>query len=124
MIALATIAPVRPDELFRQRQRIQDALAEGSVITVDNGVEVLAAVAAADAAYRAELLPYLFHHLATCQPRDVPQHSEAIVPAVDAAHADTFVVVLERRLANLSVGQTTRVQRVIAKARQAAKQMG
>lgn len=119
MIALAAIAPLRADELFQHRQRIQDALAEGSVITVDNGIKVLAAVAAADDAYRAELLPYLFHHLQICRPKDVPQHAEAILPAVDAAHAEAFVAVLERRLGNLSASQATRVQRVIAQARQA-----
>lgn len=124
MLALATIAPLRADDLYEQRQRIQDAMAEGSVITVDNGVKVLAAVAAADDAYRAELLPYLFHHLQTCRPKDVPQHAEAIVPAVDAAHADAFVAVLERRLANMSASQAARVKRVLAQARQAAKQTG
>ncbi len=117
MLALSTIAPLRADELFRQRQRIQVAMAEGSVITVDNGVKALAAVAAASDAYRAELLPYLLNHLATCRPKDVPQHAEAIVPAVDAAHADAFVSVLERRLANMSASQATRVKRVIAQAR-------
>lgn len=136
MIALATIAPLRPDELFQHRQRIQDALAEGSVtpylrppqvgagVTVDNGVKTLAAVAAAKDTYRAELLPYLFHHLQTCRPKDVPQHAEAILPAVDAAHADAFVAVLERRLGSMSASQAARVQRVIAQARQVAKEMG
>lgn len=124
MIALATIASLRPDELFQQRQRIQDALAEGSVITVDNGVKVLAAVAAASDAYRADLLPYLLQHLQTCRPKDAPQHAEAIVPAVDAAHAEAFVAVLERRLVNMSAGQATRVQRVIAQARQLARKTG
>lgn len=124
MLALATIAPLRADDLYEQRRRIQDAMAEGSVITVDNGVKVLAAVAAADNAYRAELLPNLFHHLQTCRPKDVPQHSEAIVPAVDAAHADAFVAVLERRLANMSASQAARVKRVTAKARQLARETG
>ncbi len=124
MIALAAIAPLRPEELFRQRQRILDAMAEGSVITLDNGVKVLAAVAAADAAYRAELLPYLFHHLQTCRPKDVPQHAEAIVQAVDAAHAEEFGAVLERRLANMSAGQAARVRRVITQARKTTKQTG
>jgi len=124
MLALATIAPLRASELYQQRQRIQDALAEGSIITVDNGIKVLAAVAAADDAYRAELLPYLFHHLQTCRPKDVPQHAEVIVPAVDAAHADAFIAVLERRLANMSASQATRVQRVIAQARQVTRETG
>ena len=57
---------------------------------------------------------YLFQHLQTCRPKDVPQHAEAIVQAVDAAHADAFVAVLERRQPNMSAGQTARVRLVIA----------
>ena len=124
MIALSTIAPLRAGELYPHRQQIQAAMAEGSVITVDNGVKVLAALAAADATYRAELLPDLLHHLQTCRPKDVPQHAEAIVPAVDAAHAAAFVAVLERRLDNMSAGQAAREKRMIAQARLAAKQVG
>ncbi len=117
MIALSTIAPLRAGELYLHRQQIQDAMAEGSVITVDNGVKVLAAVAAANEAYRAELLPYLLQHLRTCRPKDAPQHAEAIVQAVDAAHADAFVAVLESRLDVMSANQAARLQRVIREAR-------
>lgn len=118
MIALSTIAPLRAGELYPHRQQIQEAMTEGSVITLDNGVKVLAALAAADATYRAELLPYLLHHLQTCRNKDVPQRAETIVRAVDAAHADAFVAVLERRLGMISAAQAIRVQRVITKARQ------
>ena len=68
MIALSIVAPLRADEFYLHRQRIQDAMAGGSIITVDNGVKVLAAVAAANASYRNELLPYLLHHLENCRP--------------------------------------------------------
>ena len=67
MIALATIAPLRADALFRERAVIQEAMAGGSVIVVDNAVKALAAVAAANDAYRQDLLPHLFHHLETCR---------------------------------------------------------
>lgn len=113
MLALSTIAPLRPDALYPHRQRIQDAMAEGSVITVDNGVKILAALAAANAGYRDELFPYLLNHLATCRPKDMPQHSEAILQAVDTAHADPFVAVLERRLGMMSASQAARLKRVI-----------
>ena len=70
--------------------------------------------------YREELFPHLLHYLEICRPKDVPQHSEAILQAVDAAHADAFVAVLERRLGSMSAAQAARVKRVITKARQAA----
>jgi len=116
MLALSTIARLRPDALYPHRQRVQDALAEGSVITVDNGVKVLAALAAADARYRDDLFPYLLNHLATCRPKDVPQHAEATLQAVDTAYAAAFIAVLKRRLGMMSTGQAARVKRVIREA--------
>ena len=110
--------------MYPHRQRIQDALAEGSVITVDNGVKILAALAAANAGYRDELFPHLLNHLATCRPKDVPQHAEATLQAVDAAHAEAFVAVLERRLGSMSAAQAVRVNRVITKSRQLDKEAG
>jgi hypothetical protein len=133
MLALSTIAALRADELYPHRQRIQDAMAEGSVtphlrppqvgagVTVDNGVKVLAAVAAANASYRDELFPYLLNHLTICRPKDVPQHAEATLQAVDAAHAQAFVAVLERRLGSMSASQAARVKRVIKEARRSGQ---
>jgi hypothetical protein len=117
MIALGAVAPLRADELFPHRAQIQAVMAEGSVITVDSGIKTLAAVAAANASYRNELFPHLLNHLATCRPKDVPQHSEAILPAVDAAHVDAFVAALERRLGMMSASQAARVRRVMREAR-------
>jgi hypothetical protein len=116
MLALSTIAPLRADELFQHRAEVQAVMAEGSVITVDNGIKILATVAAANASYRNELLPFLLHHLETCRPKDVPQHGEAILHAVDAEYADAFVAVLERWMAIMSVSQATRLKRVIREA--------
>jgi hypothetical protein len=117
MLALSTIAPLRADDLFQHRAEIQAFMAEGSVITVDNGIKILARVAASNATYRDELYPFLLHHLETCRPRDMPQHAEAILQAVDAAHADAFVGVLQSRMAIMSASQATRLRRVIKQAR-------
>jgi len=122
MLALSTIAPLCADELFRQRAKIQAVMAEGSVITVDNGIKSLATVAAADARYRDELFPFLLHHLETTRPKDVPQHAEAILQAVDAVHAGAFVAALERRMAEMSASQASRLRRVIKQARQSGKE--
>ena len=117
MIALGAVAPLRAAELFPHRAQIQAVMAEGSVITVDSGVKTLAALAAANAGYRDELFPYLSNHMTTCRPKDAPQHSEAILPAVDAAHADALIAVLEGRLDIMSASQAARVRRVMREAR-------
>jgi hypothetical protein len=116
MIALSTIAESKADELFRLRVEIQKAISNGSVITVDSGIKTLAIVAGKEVSYRNELLPYLIHHLRTCRPKDVPQHAEHTLLAVDKVWKSEFIEVLKVRLDDLTQSQATRVKRVIANA--------
>lgn len=113
MIALATVAALAADELYPQVGEIQKAMADGSVITVDNGVKALAAIAAHNPAYNRELFPFLLQHLAACHPKDVPQHSENALPAVNATNKAEFIAALEDRLDDLTAAQQTRVKKTI-----------
>jgi hypothetical protein len=92
---------------------IRQAMKEGSVITVDNGVQVLARAASAGEKYRKVTFPLLMDHLRTCRPKDVPQHAEKCLPAVTAANSKEFVAVLTNRLDELSGSGSARVKRVI-----------
>ena len=112
MIALSTVADLRADFIHAHLDEILKAMHAGSVITVDNTVKTLA-LAASDEAYRPDIFPYLLEHLRTCRPKDVPQHSEKSLPAVDASNRDEFITVLEKRLEDLSASQITRVRKVI-----------
>lgn len=116
MIALATIAQAAPDTIDPHRDEIQSAMEHGSVITVDAGVRTLSGLASTSEARRREILPFLLEHLRTCRPKDVPQHAEKILPAVDAAHKESFLQALEARLEDLNASQTKRITRVIEKA--------
>jgi hypothetical protein len=113
MIALATIAALEPDSIFAHRSEIQNAMQAGSVITVDNGVLALARAASQNAKYRKVIFPFLIGHLGTCRPKDVPQHCEKILVAVDSSNKTQFVKVLRRRLPDLSGGGLRRVTKVI-----------
>lgn len=113
MIALSTIAELSADELYPRVAEIQRAMDDGSVITRDNGVKVLAAIAAHCKEYRAALFPYLLQHLQTCRPKDVPQHAEAILPVVDEEYRDAFIQVLLIRMEDLNASQDVRVRKVI-----------
>ncbi len=118
MIALSTIAALRASHIFAHRAEVQRAMEKGSVITVDAGVETLATVAAQSDEYRAALLPYLLAHLARCRPKDVPRHAEKVLPAVDAAHREEFIQVLEGRMRDLArKSQVKRVEKVLRAAR-------
>lgn len=116
MIALATIAPLRAAELYAQLALIKRAMDAGSVITVDNGVKVLAGIAAADAAYGRVIFPDLLQHLSTCRPKEVPQHAESTLVAVTAANKAEFMAVLQKRMSDLSGGALPRIKRVLKEA--------
>ena len=113
MIAIATISRVVPETLFPHIASIQQAMDSGSVITRDAGVWALSDIAAANAAYRAAIFPYLLNHLNTCRPKDVPQHAERIVVAVGAEQQADFLKVVEKRMKDLSLAQQKRLRKVI-----------
>jgi hypothetical protein len=113
MIALSTVAALKADEIFPHAREIEQVMDKGSVITRDNGVKILAMVAAQNESYRREIFPYLLNHLATCRPKDVPQHSEKSLPAVDGQNKQEFVALLEKRSVDLSKSELARVNKVI-----------
>jgi hypothetical protein len=112
MIALSTVAELRADLIHAHLDEILKAMNSGSVITVDNAVKALALAASKDA-YRESIFPHLLEHLRACRPKDVPQHSEKSLPAVDASNKGDFIAVLEKRMEDLSGSQITRVKKVI-----------
>jgi hypothetical protein len=113
MIALSTIAMLKADELFPHVHEIEQVMEKGSVITKDNGVKILALVASQNEAYRREIFPHLLNHLATCRPKDVPQHSEKSLPAVDGRNKADFIALLEKRSVDLSKSELARIKKVI-----------
>jgi len=113
MIALATIAEIKAQEIYEQRDDILQAIEKGSVITIDNGIKALAKVASKKSDYRIELFPYLLDHLASCRPKDVPQRAEKIVVAIDANNKQDFINVVENRITYMKPSQVKRLQKVI-----------
>ncbi len=116
MIALSTIADLRPDEIYKQLSVVRTAMESGTVITMDNGVKVLALVAASGEARSKKVFPYLLTHLATCRSKEIPQHSEKTLPAVNAKNKAEFITVLEKRMKELPPSQLARVKKVIREA--------
>ena len=113
MIAIATISKVAAETLYPHIESIKKAVDSGSVITRDAGIWALSDIAAANAAYRAAIFPYLLNHLSTCRPKDVPQHAERVVVAVGAEQKDDFLQVIEKRMKDLSPSQQKRIKKVI-----------
>jgi len=116
MIALSAVARIAADEIYPDWGEIWKAMERGSVITVDAGVLTLAEVAASGSERCREIFPYLLDHLRTCRPKDVPQHAEKILPAVDSSNKDEFIRILEKRMDDMTPSQASRLRRVIKQA--------
>jgi hypothetical protein len=123
MIALSTIAGLNPDPIDSQYDLLLRSIAEGSVITRDAGVRVLAQLAAGSSSRSGRIFPYLLKHLQTCRPKDVPQRAESILQAVDAINSNAFIEILESRLGDLTGTQIKRVRKVIRLAERLAEQL-
>jgi hypothetical protein len=118
MTALAEVAKARPDFVFEHLAEIQRAKETGSVITVDQAISTLARTAASRAEYSKAIFPYLLKHLSGCRPKEVPQHAEKTLPAVNSSNKADFIKVLENRMEDLSGSGLARVKKVIKQADQ------
>ncbi len=115
MTALATIAPVNPDAVYRNIDRILNAYEKGSVITVDSSISVFAGLVRSKPACEKKLLPLLFHHLESCRPKEVGQHAERIFVCITPHTSEAFAAVLRKRYGVLTAAQKKRVDRLLRK---------
>jgi hypothetical protein len=116
MTALAEVAKANPEVVFRHVNEIKKAKEAGSVITVDNAITTLAYTASANEKYSQVIFPYLLKHLFSCRPKEVPQHSERTLPAVNSSNKADFIKALEKRIEDLSGSGLARVKKVIRQA--------
>jgi len=113
MIALSTVADLKAAEIFPHVDEIVQVMEKGSVITIDNGIKVLALVASQKEDFRKVIFPTLLEHLRTCRPKEVPQHAEKSLPAITAGNKSDFIRVLEKRLEDMTASQTARLKKII-----------
>jgi len=113
MTALVEVAKAAPEAVFRHLDAIKKAKETGSVITVDNAISTLAHTAAANKKYNEAIFPYLLKHLSSCRPKEVPQHAEKAMPAVNTSNKSEFIKVLEKRMEDLSGSGLARIKKVI-----------
>lgn len=113
MLALSTVATIRAEEIYANWDKIRRAMASGSVITIDNGVKVLARVAAAQPEYNRKIFPYLIEHLERCRPKEMAQHAESILCAVNSENQKRYIRVLTQRQSVLSPAQSARIKKIL-----------
>jgi hypothetical protein len=112
--ALAEIAKVKPDFIFRHLDEIKRIKETSSdTITVNKTISALANTAAANEEYNKAIFPYLLQHLLSCHHKELPEHAERILPAVNENNNFEFIKTLEKRLDELSGSDFTRLKKII-----------
>ena len=111
--ALSEIAKVKPDFIFQHLDEIKKVTETGSEISVNKSISALAYTAAANEEYSKAIFPYLLQHLLTCHHKEVPEHAERILPAVNENNNFVFIKTLEKRLEELSGSDFTRLKKII-----------
>ena len=113
MIALSTIADKKSREIFGQFGFIAEQLKNGSIITVDNAVLVLAKISAVNKDYEKAIFPILLQHLKGYMARQIPQHAEKTLWAVNPDNREPFIGTLEGRMNEMTPSQASRLKKVI-----------
>lgn len=96
MIALATIADLKHNEIFTALGSITEAMKKGSVITIDNGVEILARLNKYKN-YTDTTDPLLAEELWKCPIKQLPQYIEKALQSINSGNKEIYITILEKR---------------------------
>ncbi|HNW52379.1 MAG TPA: hypothetical protein PKH79_14955 [Prolixibacteraceae bacterium] len=96
MYALDTIASVNPAEIFSILPGICKAIDQGSVITIDGGVSILAKLSAIEA-FSETAFPLLAEQLNRCPAKQLPMYAEKSVKNVRAENRSSFIDIIRQR---------------------------
>lgn len=96
MIALATIADLRHKEIFAALKEIVEVINKGSVITIDNGVEILTKLNKHDR-YFNTTDPLLIDQLWKCPIKQFPMYIEKSIKSINKKNKEIYATIIEKR---------------------------
>lgn len=113
MTALGTIAEYNANELFKNLDTILSAYKNGSVITIDHSITVLAKICKKDKKYEEKIFPILINHLETCRIKEIPQHAERMLLCINNNNKNEFLKVLNNKKQFFTQSQLKRINKII-----------
>jgi len=114
-IALAQIADLQSELIFKHFDIIHNTYKNGSVITIDNCISIFAKLANAHSDYAQKIVPILIEHFQNCRPKEVPQHAERALVCIHGDNASAFETVFQNRYPELTAPQQKRLNKIFAK---------
>jgi hypothetical protein len=113
MIALSTIADLKPKEICANLDKVKHAIDKGTLITVVWGVKTIAKVASSSKSCKSDVVPILLSQLKNCIPRDVAMHFENSLPAIDNENKVLFLRIVENRKKEMTTSQVARLKKAM-----------
>jgi hypothetical protein len=111
IIALSTIADLKPKEICANLDTVKQAIDKGTLITVVWGVKTIAKVASSNKSCKQDVIPILLSQLKNCIPRDVAMHFENSLPAIDNENKSLFLNMVETRKREMTTAQLARLKK-------------
>ena len=96
MISLATIVDLRHKEIFTSLNEIMETVNNGSVITIDNGVEILSKLNKYDK-YFNTTDPLLIDQLWECPIKQLPMYIEKSLASINKLNKEIYQTIIEKR---------------------------
>jgi len=115
MIALDTITLINPKGVYDLLPMIISTIDNGSVISIDHGVGILAQLSSISD-YTETTFPLLIEQLKRCPSKQLPMYSEKSVFAINSVNQNQFVDLIQSRISEMDKdSQKQRLNKVIAK---------
>lgn len=115
MTALACITPVVPGRIHSFIPSILDAAEKGSVITRDQAIHILIALASISD-YTEDMLSLLAEQLLSCPVNQLAMYAERIQPVINESNKERFITILQERYYGLEKeSRKKRIAKVIKK---------
>lgn len=115
MAALNHITSEIPGVMFSSLTLIIDAMESGSVITKDNGINILIKLCMLKE-YQVSAFPLLIEQLLACPTNQLPMYAERAIPIINEDNKLLFIKTLESRLDDIDKdSKRKRVAKVIRK---------
>jgi len=96
MIAIASIVDLRHKEIFSSLKEIMITVNNGSVITIDNGIEILAKLNKHDK-YFNTTDPLLIDQLWKCPIKQLPMYIEKSMKSINKLNKEIYATIIEKR---------------------------
>ncbi|MBN1927270.1 MAG: hypothetical protein JW798_15660 [Prolixibacteraceae bacterium] len=113
MVALATLTGLNHKDVFASLDLIYDTIENGSVITIDAGVELLAKLNKHDV-YSGKTEPLLIEQLWKCPIKQLPQYIEKSMICINKKNKEIFQNIIEKRKPECTAeSQTERLDKAL-----------